>query len=59
VQRIQQILLNLLANALKYTSKGYVKIKCYPQYNQGEWFLKIAVRDTGEGISKKKKKKLF
>ena len=58
--RTQQILANLLSNAVKFTQKGevIVKVDFLPlQGNQGTF--KIAVKDTGIGINKEQKAKLF
>jgi len=47
-QRIEQILNNLLANALRYTpSGGPVEVRCS---DSSDGFLQIAVRDSGPGI---------
>jgi len=54
--RLRQIVINLVSNALKFTSKGNVTI-------QGTFvnstICKIAVTDTGVGISKQSMKDLF
>ena len=63
--RIQQILLNLQSNALKFTEKGSVTIRCeIDQVDYGEEsvkgkYLKISVIDSGMGISKENQEKLF
>ena len=44
--RLEQILINLVNNALKFTSKGYVELSAC----DGENFVEISVRDTGCGI---------
>ncbi len=54
------MLLNLLSNAIKYTEMGEVKIMAsLNQRSPTERFIRIAVKDTGLGISKKDQKKLF
>lgn len=58
--RLRQILINLLANAIKFTSRG--EINLYVDYhlleaNQG--VLSIKVVDTGIGISEDKLSQLF
>jgi signal transduction histidine kinase len=45
--RIEQVLVNLLSNALRHTPTGEVKIRAYSQDN----FVWVAVIDTGIGIS--------
>ncbi len=49
--RIKQILINILNNAVKYTSKGSVSlhIEC-EALNENEVILNISVSDTGMGI---------
>lgn len=48
-QRIRQVVLNLVSNALKFTEAGGVSIRCtlLERYDM----LRIAVHDTGIGIS--------
>lgn len=64
--RLRQIFLNLVGNALKFTSRGHVKIivRCdedspahKPENN--EYALYFAVEDTGIGISEEAQAKLF
>lgn len=48
VKRIQQVLMQLIGNALKHTKKGYVKVT----YDYvGIEHIRINVIDTGDGIS--------
>ena len=59
--RIQQILLNLLKNAVKFTHSGYVKVSfhfCKSKKN-GAQFLDFHVIDTGIGIEKDKRASIF
>lgn len=46
-RRITQILLNLLSNALKFTTEGSIRIKAQRDGDA----IKIAVKDTGCGIT--------
>jgi two-component system sensor histidine kinase BaeS len=51
-ERIQQVLSNLISNALRYTSPGgtiEVRYKVIP--NEAERWAQIEVQDTGEGIA--------
>ena len=55
VQRIGQILINLIGNALKFTSKGSVRLTIE---QKGE-LLSFHLKDTGIGMSTDVTKKLF
>ncbi|BAZ50878.1 histidine kinase [Nostoc sp. NIES-4103] len=46
--RFQQILTNLLSNAIRYTESGTVRLECWTE-SQQQWA--ISVTDTGIGIS--------
>ncbi|WP_228024643.1 cell wall metabolism sensor histidine kinase WalK [cf. Phormidesmis sp. LEGE 11477] len=48
--RIEQILVNLLSNALRHTDVGEVRVRVYTQSVEGTDFVWIDVTDTGEGI---------
>lgn len=50
--RIRQVLLNLLLNAVKYTSQGRVIVRVNGQESLGRYNLSFAVEDTGCGIAK-------
>lgn len=52
VLRIRQILLNLLANAIKYTDAGSIALEVYPLPSEnGHIHALFAVTDTGRGIA--------
>ena len=64
--RIDQIILNLLNNALEHTETGFVKLKIrgdYATHNSNAstnvYTVRITVKDTGKGINKALQKKLF
>jgi len=58
--RVRQILQNFVSNALKFTAEGYVEIRAeWLSGHDGEVTLKLAVRDTGIGISPEAQRKLF
>ncbi len=59
--RIKQVILNLLINAVKYTTKGNVKLSVSGTLSHGENSvdLKISVKDTGIGIRKELIPSLF
>ena len=53
--RIQQILLNLLGNALKFTESGEVRLSAVIQ----DGWIELAVADTGIGIPQDKQERIF
>jgi signal transduction histidine kinase len=53
--RVQQILLNLVNNAIKFTEVGGISIKCFLDSN----FVRIQITDSGIGIEPEKIKQLF
>lgn len=55
--RVKQIVVNLLGNALKFTTKGEIKIKAKGIKNSR--LVKIIVQDSGIGIKEEDQKKLF
>ena len=57
--RLQQIIGNLLSNAVKFTEKGGVRLKVSSQNAAKVVTLQIRVEDTGIGIPKEKRGKLF
>ncbi len=59
-QRIQQVLNCLLSNAIKFTEEGGVRVKVAAiDDNDDQFKLRIAVTDSGIGISEKDMDKLF
>lgn len=57
--RIQQILMNLLTNAVKYTSHGSVTLSVSWQAEDNTALLHYAVKDTGIGIKEEDIEKLY
>ncbi|MHB0955314.1 MAG: response regulator [Pirellulaceae bacterium] len=57
--RLQQILLNVAGNAIKFTKQGKVEIELSIRTEEGEAWLEFAVRDTGIGIAPAALPRLF
>ncbi|MCP5497417.1 MAG: response regulator [Leptospiraceae bacterium] len=60
--RLHQILNNLMSNALKFTEKGYIKIKVnfnYSPVDKNSGDVIISIQDTGIGIPATAQKAIF
>lgn len=58
--RLNQVLVNLINNAVKFTAKGGISIEVKPEKIEGNLhYLKFSVSDTGIGISPAKLDKIF
>ena len=59
--RLKQILINLLANAVKFTEKGAIKldVTLVKQISSNKARIRFAVIDSGMGIQEKNKTKIF
>jgi len=58
--RLEQIMINILSNAIKYTNEGSVTfVMDYDQISEGLIALKVSVLDTGIGIKEDEIEKLF
>lgn len=58
--RLTQILVNLIGNSLKFTSKGNIKIRITNEGKQGNTIITgITITDTGIGIEKGKLNHIF
>jgi len=58
--RLQQVLVNLVNNAIKFTQQGGVEISCeFIGSTEGKATLSFAVSDTGIGISEENQKTIF
>jgi signal transduction histidine kinase/DNA-binding response OmpR family regulator/HAMP domain-containing protein len=68
-KRLQQIVLNLLSNAFKFTAQGGVTMSVrpatggwsstHPVLREGQTAIQISVSDTGIGIPREKQKLIF
>lgn len=59
-QRIKQIIINLVNNAIKYNhADGWVKLSAVEIAKNDTTFIRICVADNGSGIDEKNIKKLF
>ena len=69
IQRLNQILKNLLSNAFKFTEKGEVRLRVYeakhnwkqsnPSLDNAKKVVAFEIKDTGIGISKDKQNIIF
>lgn len=58
--RIQQVLQNLVQNAIKFTDEGTVRIDVEQQQRDNDLiYVRFSVTDTGPGISVENQRKLF
>jgi len=58
--RLEQVLLNLLGNAIKFTDRGHVHLQVrVPELKENEATLAFAVADTGIGITEQQMEHLF
>ena len=58
-QRLQQILYNLMHNALKYTEEGYIKLNVEVEEKDERSALIIEVEDSGVGMSEAELNSVF
>lgn len=61
IVRFKQVLINLLANAVKFTEKGSIKLNVtiLEKVNESRTKIRFAVIDSGIGIHEKNRKKIF
>lgn len=57
--KLKQILINLLNNAIKFTSSGQVTLRINPVQTETESGIKFEVIDTGEGMDEEELQLLF
>ena len=53
--RLQQVLTNLISNAIKFTEKGYIEFG----YGEKENSIEFYVKDTGIGLNKDEQRQIF
>lgn len=58
-ERISQVILNLLMNAMKYTEEGKIILEVECVKSNSRCRLKIIVKDTGRGIKKEDLNQIF
>jgi signal transduction histidine kinase len=58
-QKLQQILVQLVTNALKFTEKGKIELSLRASKDDGRDVVEIAVADTGIGIKKEDQEAIF
>ncbi|MBO9474170.1 response regulator [Shimia sp. R10_1] len=59
VNRLRQVLMNLIGNAVKFTQEGGVSVGVSYDTEDRDWPLKIAVTDTGAGIAPRQQEAIF
>ena len=58
--RLQQVLINLVSNAIKFTEDGEISVACtLLDRSDDKIWLRIEVRDTGIGMSEEQRAQLF
>lgn len=57
--RLQQIIINLIGNAVKFTERGYIRMAVTMFSKNGRQYLQIKIADTGIGIRKQDLGQLF
>jgi signal transduction histidine kinase/DNA-binding response OmpR family regulator len=59
-KRLQQVMVNLIGNAIKFTPRGQVAVSTRQSVrDDGRTLLEVDVEDTGEGITDEAMKRLF
>ena len=58
-KRFQQLLLNLLSNAAKFTHDGQIGLRVEPHPAGGQWRLDLEVWDSGIGIDIRDQRRVF
>jgi signal transduction histidine kinase len=58
-ERIAQVLINLISNAIKFTEKGSITVNSFPVKKGKKEYIQVDVIDTGIGIPEKEWKNIF
>ncbi|MEM9998321.1 MAG: response regulator [Bacteroidota bacterium] len=58
-RRLQQILLNLIGNAVKFTDEGHVEVEVATRQTDLQRWLQVQVRDTGIGMDEEVRARIF
>ena len=58
--KVEQVFINLVSNAVKYTDKGYVELEISKiKDNIDSYSIRFCVKDTGKGIKREDSVKIF
>ncbi len=57
--RLNQCLINLIGNAIKFTAEGYVHLRVSMKNKGGKEYIRFDIQDTGIGIPEDKQKVIF
>ena len=57
--RLQQVITNLVSNAVKFTETGTVSMEVYPHGSDQELQLQFIVKDSGIGMTQEQQNRLF
>lgn len=58
-RRLEQILVNLVSNAIKYTPQGEVRVECHVVHRKNSAEMRVDVADTGIGIDPGDHQRIF
>lgn len=58
-RRLRQVLWNLLGNAVSYTERGEVALRCRFEDLQGEGWIHLTIEDSGPGIAPHDQERVF
>jgi signal transduction histidine kinase/ActR/RegA family two-component response regulator/HPt (histidine-containing phosphotransfer) domain-containing protein len=58
-RRLQQILVNLIGNAIKFTERGFVRVDANTKQQAGTVVVRLSVQDSGIGIAQEQLDRIF